>query len=92
MPQKYYEVVMVHVEAIQVSNETAEAAGSWCRGVFRYEIDNFNPDNRYLVVNVPTAGGVERASTGWYIVKDATGKFSVMSPTEFENKYKRVEE
>lgn len=87
---KQYRLVQVSVTAIQLTPESFERAQIFCGGVPVTEIDPFDSKKQFVALNIPTISGTIRAGQGDYIIKDAFGLVSVMSPDEFERKYERV--
>lgn len=87
---KEYQLIPVHVTAIQVRPDTVERALAFCGGVQIEEIDPQDSKKRFVGINFPTLAGVKRATQGDYIVRDMQGGFDVMTSYEFEHKYQQV--
>lgn len=87
MSVQRYRLIVVDVEAIQVSASNAQLAATWCGGVEVEEIDCDDSTKRFKGVNVPTLFGVQRASDKDYIVRSREGNFRVMKQGEFEAMY-----
>jgi len=86
-----YQLIPVHVTAIQVTPESIERAVTFSGGREIEEIDPQDSKKRFVGVNFPTLSGVKRASQGDYIVRDhVTGELSVMAKREFERKYELI--
>lgn len=88
MPSRY-ELIPVAVEAIQITPDSVHRAALWCGGRETEEIDD-ETGERTVGLNVPTLEGVDRASHGWYVVKDVNGEFKVKSPGQFEREYRAI--
>lgn len=86
-----YQLIPVHVTAIQVTPESLERAVAFSGGREIEEIDPQDSKKRFVGVNFPTLSGVKRATQGDYIVKDhTTGEFTVMTKYEFERRYEAI--
>ncbi len=90
MPKRY-KLIMSDVEAMQLTPERIKDAALWSGGKEAEEIDPFDASRRFVALNLPTLAGVQRASQGDYIVRDAKGFWSVIPCHEFESKYRLAE-
>lgn len=75
------------VDARQVTETTAEQIAEWCGGFLVTEINSLEPDVRTPGINVPTARGSLRASTGSYVVRDRSGDFTVYHEGSFHREF-----
>jgi len=89
MPKRY-QLIAVAVEAMKLEPENVERVAVWCGGVEVQETDALDSTKKFVALNIPTLRGVERATQGWYVIRDRNGAFSTMSPEEFQNKYEQI--
>jgi hypothetical protein len=87
---RFYQLIPVSVEAIQLSAENVERAATWSGGIQVIEYDAIDKTRTFVALNIPTVFGVVRVSEGDYIVKDQKGHFSTMSAAQFESKYEAI--
>ena len=78
------------IDAVIVTADNAKDVAKWCGGLAIEDRDALTRDGKMFGVNVPTLFGVERASEGYYVAKDAAGRFSVHLPREFDEQYKKI--
>jgi hypothetical protein len=83
-------MVVFTVEAIQLTPNSVKDTALWCGGYEIEQYDAIDRSKKFVGLNIPTMEGVKRASETDYVVKEATGTFSVMSQREFESKYELV--
>jgi hypothetical protein len=87
MPRTY-RLITFTVEAMQLTPERHDDAALWTGGMKVVETDPRDPNKKFVALNIPTVRGMERASEGDYIVKDASnGGFCVVKKRDFEAKY-----
>ena len=75
------------VEAMLVSDDTAEDAAIWCGGAVGAEVKPGNPEAVSRHILVPTLGGVIRAWFGQYLVRDYRGRYTSMPADVFEKQF-----
>lgn len=84
-----HNAVDLEVEAVQVTEENAEAIRAWCAGFLVHE-ENVETGVKQPGINVPTFEGKVRASVGAYVVKDRVGGFTVRTPSSFRSLFTRT--
>jgi hypothetical protein len=84
MAELYLDADKMEVEANSLTPENAEALAIWCGGVAVVEHDAFNHAQTYAGVNVPTFRGMQRASEGDWIVRNAKGFFYIVKHHKFQ--------
>lgn len=82
-----WEAKPLNVEAAKVTPETAKEIALWCGGVVVEEVSAIDHDDVYVGINVPTMGGVVRASQGQLVVRGANGGFYVAKEQDFINTF-----
>lgn len=83
-------LVDTEVEAVQLTATNVGEVVAWCRGVQVEEIDALDATKKYVGVNFSSWNGIQRASEGDYIIKDALGDFHSRWPQAFETQFERV--
>lgn len=78
------------IEVNRLTKENVTAVALWC-GAQQVEERDPMTERTFVALNIPTLGGVRRASEGDYIVKTETGGFTTFQPREFEALYEKVE-
>lgn len=86
---KTYRKIPESVQALQLSDESADAAARWTGGRKIDEVDPFDSSKTQVGMNIPTLSGVVRASAGDYILQAESGGFSILSSENFEAQYER---
>lgn len=77
------------VDAIQLTRENIEEVAVWCGGEIITEPKASDPSDVYMALTVPRANGPIDAQVGFYVLKNARGRFEVNSPEIFEKKFGR---
>jgi hypothetical protein len=89
MPREY-ELIPVHVWAIELTPDSIERAKIWCGGMEVVETDALDNTKKFVALNIPTLQGVKRASQGDFIVRDVDGVIDVVSPEKFKREYRPI--
>lgn len=91
---KKYVVKPDEIHAIKLSEENIAVVALWSGGQMDEEIDAFANNMRFPILHLPVVRGYVRqdpnkmiAHLGDYIVKNASGRYEVYSPDQFEAKY-----
>lgn len=77
------------VEAVQLTKENVDQVIEWCDGTGVEEIDALDSEKRYVGINIPSWGGVVRASEGDFVIKDHLGEFHTRWPDHFNNMFEK---
>lgn len=89
---RQFKTKAVAIEAEQLTDDNVEELARLCGGVIVEEIHPRHPDRKYRGINVPTAqSGNVRLSQGQWLVRDAFGRFGVLSDREFNQDFEDVE-
>ena len=75
------------IEAIQLTKENVDQVVAWCDGTPIEETDALDSEKRYVGINIPSWGGVVRASEGDFVIKDHLGEFHTRWPQHFNNMF-----
>ena len=86
-PKLYKPSGIGNVEAMLVSDDTAEDAAIWCGGEVSAEVNPGDPEDVSRHIRVPTLGGVIRAWFGQYLVRDYRGRYTSMPADVFEKQF-----
>jgi hypothetical protein len=87
MAKQIYRARPEFVEALQLTQKTAQEIADWCGGVVIEEIDPTDSTKRYVGVNIPTMMGVIRAQEGMFVLRNNRNEFKIMPEREFAGKY-----
>lgn len=82
-------VVERSIQAVQLTEDTADEVARWCGGHKITEIDPLDSTKTYVAMNVPTLRGTIRMSELDYLIKGPDGGFQTMSADEFQETYER---
>lgn len=80
-----------NVEAMLVSEETAEDAANWCGGEVGADVKPGDPEDIFNYVLVPTLGGVIKVRFGDYLIQDYRGRYTSMPAEIFEKKFTEIQ-
>ena len=79
-----------NVEAMLVSEETAEDAANWCGGEVGADVKPGNPEDIFNYVLVPALSGAIKVWFGDYLIRDYRGRYTSMSAKIFEQKFTEI--
>jgi hypothetical protein len=76
------------IEAVQITLDNIEELAVWCNGeVFRYSPDLGSGSTTSVTLSVHTRVGHVALETGYWLIKNSTGRFEGMTDANFQRKY-----